>query len=527
MFFATLFPAVAGLLLWLAYRKLQYVRFEQYAHFPQHTRSMALGHLKTFGDFVKRNKPGAHPDMAIVAMNRALDRPPLMFMDLRPVGDPMVVVGDYEIADQISKASKIFPTSPPKSASLHSGYLLKHIFMYQGDEWRVLRKRFNTGFSPQYLVTFVPEILDKGLIFVKHLDGLCASQDVFSLMNLTTRLTFDVIGKVVMEADLDAQDSGGANTGSLMSLFETLLEAYNANGLDLPWWLNMRKIRKQAALSNQITDILRGIVRTKHAELHGNAKGTDNSRSVLSLALQDVKTLTPRIMDETCDQLRTFLFAGHDTTSILISWALYELSRTPRAMQAARAELDSLLGTDNNPATIRIRLAERVDLAQQMPYISAVIKETLRLHPPGGTARLIPAGSGFFVRLPSGEQQCLDGLLVYNCQSVIHRDPRAFGDTADEFVPERWLADKEPIPAAAWRPYERGPRNCIGQELANTEARIIIALVVRRYDFTKVGLGAFASNERGQPSLDEKTGQYKVTEELYTNTGKTNNIKAG
>lgn len=363
---------------------------------------------------------------------------------------------------------------------------------------------------------FVPEILDKGLIFVKHLDDLCASQDAFSLMNLTTRLTFDVIGKVVMEADLHAQDSRGANTGSLMSLFETLLEAYNANGLDLPWWLNMRKIRKQAALSNQITDILRGIVRTKHAELHGNAKGTDNSRSVLSLALQDVKTLTPRIMDETCDQLRTFLFAGHDTTSILISWALYELSRTPRAMQAARAELDSLLGTDNSPATIRTKLVERLDLAQQMPYISAVIKETLRLHPPGGTARLVPRGSGFFVHLPGGEQQCLDGLLVYNCQSVIHRDPRAFGDTADEFVPERWLADKEPIPAAAWRPYERGPRNCIGQELANTEARIIIALVVRRYDFTKVGLGAFVSNERGQPSLDEKTGQYKVTEELYT-----------
>ncbi|KAF3012434.1 hypothetical protein E8E14_011475 [Neopestalotiopsis sp. 37M] len=454
---------------------------------------MALGHLKTFGDFVKRNKPGAHPDMAIVAMNRALDRPPLMFMDLRPVGDPMVVVGDYEIADQVSKASKIFPTSPPKSASLLQRLLYvtgeTSLFSLYGDEWRVLRKRFNTGFSPQYLATFVPEILDKGLIFVKHLDELCASQDVFSLMNLTTRLTFDVIGKVVMEADLDAQGSGDADTGSLMSLFETLLEAYNANGLDLPWWLNMRKIRKQAALSNQITDILRGI---------------------------DVKTLTPRIMDETCDQLRTFLFAGHDTTSILISWALYELSRTPRAMQAARAELDSLLGTDNSPATIRTKLVERLDLAQQMPYISAVIKETLRLHPPGGTARLIPAGSGFFVRLPSGEQRCLDGLLVYNCQSVIHRDPRAFGDTADDFVPERWLADKEPIPAAAWRPYERGPRNCIGMELANIEARIIIALVVRRYDFTKVGLGEFALNKSGQPSLDEKTGQFEVTEELYT-----------
>ncbi|ETS73376.1 hypothetical protein PFICI_14981 [Pestalotiopsis fici W106-1] len=485
---------------------------------------MALGHLKTFGDFVKRNKPGAHPDMAIVAMNRALNRPPLMFMDLRPINEPMVVVGDYEIADQITKASKIFPTSPPKSAASLQRLLFvtgaTSIFSSHGDEWKALRKRFNTGFSPQYLSTFVPEILDKGMIFLEHLDELCASQDAFPLINLTTRLTFDIIGKVVMEADLDALSSGDSNTGPLVDLFETLLDAYNGDRLNLPWWLTISKVKKRAALSERMTNILRAIVRSKHAELHETAKGTANARSVLSLALQDVKTLTDSIMDETCDQLRTFLFAGHDTTSILLSWAFYELSRTPHAMRAVRAELDGLLGTDTSPATIRTRLLGRSDLAQQMPYISAVIKETLRLHPPGGTARVIPAGSGFFVRMPSGEQQCLDGLLVYNCQSIIHRDPRAFGDTADDFVPERWLADKEPIPAGAWRPFERGPRNCIGMELANIEARIIIALTVRRYDFTKVGLGEFALNENGQPSLNEKTGQYKVTEELYSVTSK-------
>lgn len=374
----------------------------------------------------------------------------------------------------------------------------------------------------------MPEILDKGFIFLEHLDSLSKTQKTFPLMNLTTRLTFDVIGKVVMETDLDAQYNDQARKGELVDLYESLLDAYNGERLNLPWWLNIRKVRRRAAVSNRITSLLQTIVRRKHAELHEKGDTAVHARSVLSLALQDIATLTPRTMDETCDQLRTFLFAGHDTTSILLSWVFYELTRTPRALSAVNDELSTLLGPDASPTAVRTQLLERAELVQQMPYISAVIKETLRLHPPAGAARVIPPGSGFNVRMPDGQQQCLDGLLVYNCQSIIHTDRRAFGDTADDFVPERWLADDASngaapgaIPAGAWRPFERGPRNCIGQELANIEVRVIIALAVRRYDFTKVGLGEFALDESGRPSLDDTKGQYKVKEELYTVSSRT------
>ena len=70
------------------------------------------------------------------------------------------------------------------------------------------------------------------------------------------------------------------------------------------------------------------------------------------------------------------------------------------------------------------------------------------------------------------------------------------------------------MPASAWRPFERGPRNCIGQELANLEARVILASVARRYDFVKVGAGEVRLNERGEPVLNEK-GQYEVKSELF------------
>ncbi|KAG4220137.1 hypothetical protein PC116_g31384 [Phytophthora cactorum] len=159
-----------------------------------------------------------------------------------------------------------------------------------------------------------------------------------------------------------------------------------------------------------------------------------------------------------------------------------------------------------------------------MKYIAAVIKETLRLHPPAATARTTKHGTGFTVRAPDGQQHCLDGMIIYNCETLIHRDPDIYGDTANSFVPERWIgqddeqstSDLSPnqIPLSSWRPFERGPRNCIGQEFANIELRVIIAVVARRYDFVKVGLGEVETDDRQLPVTTED-GRFKVKSELY------------
>jgi cytochrome P450 len=400
-------------------------------------------------------------------------------------------------------------------------------------------------------MSLLPCILDKTDIFLERLDRYASSGQEFRLLKLTIELTFDIIGAITMNVDFDAQHSESSAQGEFIRLYDQLLQQFGATDGRLPWWMYPRREFARWRLAKQIDQRLDDIIRQKHAEQlqlkrtqqEANGK-TARSRDILSLSLQDSEELTPEMLSETRDQIKTFVFAGHDTTGILMAWLFHELSRTPRALQAVRDELDELFGRDADPAVVRRKLLDDdggEELIHRMTYTTAVIKEVLRLYPPAGTARMAAPGTGFTVRTSDGRSYCLDGAILYNCATVIQRDRAVFGDNADDFYPERWLGDKSGImsaganndnennneqdasnnnrkqqyPPGAWRPFERGPRNCIGQDLATIEARVIVAAVARRYDFVKVGLGELDLDERGRPVLDEKKGQYKTKSEVY------------
>ncbi|GAB1309801.1 Sterigmatocystin biosynthesis P450 monooxygenase stcS [Madurella fahalii] len=513
-----LVPLVVAALVLLGpylYRKLRYKRRKQYAIFPQRPTSLILGHLRTLGYFIRTGKPNGHPDLAFAAMNETLGRPPLMFVDTRPLGSPMVIVRSHEIAEQISKASKLFPYSLPKTPRVY-GHMVHvtgptSILAAHGEDWKRLRRRFNPGFAPQHLITFLPCILEKSFAFLGHLDSFAQTGQPFSLVLLTGNLTFDIISSVVMDFDFGAQNVD--NPSDFIRTYQELFQTYASEQMDLPWFFTPRIEWKRRQLAKRLKNTLRTVVR--NAFTNRQTKAT-KYRSILSLSLQGVNSLTAQAVDEACDQLSTFLFAGHDTTSILLSWVFYELSRTPQALQAVRDELDELFGPDQNPSIVRDKLLSDggQDLLHRMAYTAAVIKETLRLWPPAGTARIIERGAGVKVHTSTAEY-VLEGVDVYNCAIMIQRDPEVYGVTANDFVPERWLHNAANlIPPSAWRPFEKGPRNCIGQELANLEARVVIALVARRYDFVKVGVGELSLDKAGQPVLNAK-GQFKVASEMY------------
>ncbi|KAK0716123.1 cytochrome P450 [Lasiosphaeris hirsuta] len=516
------------------FTQLRWMRFKQYGKLPQPKPSLLWGHMRALYEVMSRGKEDRHVDGVFAAMSDDLGNPPFMYIDLRPVGRPMLIVNNHEAAEQITRATKFYPWSVPKSPTIKD----------LGEDWKRLRKVFNPGFAPSHLITLLPAILDKTDIFLEHLDLYAKTGEEFLLNKLLINLTFDIIGAVLTDTSFDAQHLDPSKRGELIRLYDELVNTFDNNSSGSRWWLAPRVGWKRYRLASRIDVLLKDLIHREYAEMRKLDSGstqkktpTKKSRSVLSLSLQAWDDLTEDNVREAADSIKTFLFAGHDTTSILLAWLFYELSRTPRALQAVRDELDDLFGPDTDPKAVRAKMLAPGgdDLVSRMSYVSAVIKETLRLHPPAGTARYPLPGSGFTMRTPAGEDVCVDGLVIYNCATIIQRDRTVYGETADDFLPERWLGDTDTsaeadspavednkgeirddkkIPPAAWRPFERGPRNCIGQELANIEARVIVAAVARRYDFVKLGLGEFDVSEKGKPVVDEK-GRYKVIEELY------------
>ena len=179
-------------------------------------------------------------------------------------------------------------------------------------------------------------------------------------------------------------------------------------------------------------------------------------------------------------QIKLFIFGGHDTTATTICYLLLLLSRNPSALQKLREEHDSIFGPD--PAQTVSLLTSQPHLLNRLPYTLAVIKETLRLFPVVTSPR---AGrTGFLLTDSDGQRYPTEHCLVWSNHHGLHNNP-LFWPRVEDFLPERFLVDEgHPLHPLkhAWRPFEAGPRNCIGQELAITELKLVLVTLARELD---------------------------------------------
>jgi hypothetical protein len=181
-------------------------------------------------------------------------------------------------------------------------------------------------------------------------------------------------------------------------------------------------------------------------------------------------------------QIRLFLFAGNDTTSSTIIYVYHLLSQHPEALQTMRQEHDKVFGTDIEKAAEL--LIQRPALLNKCTFTTAVIKETLRLYPPAATMRAGRPGISITDR--HGNIYPMDHVGATILHPAVQRNPRVWPHP-DKFLPERFLVEPvhELFPyAPAFRPFEQGPRNCIGQTLVWNEIQIALVLTVREFDIT-------------------------------------------
>jgi cytochrome P450/NADPH-cytochrome P450 reductase len=231
----------------------------------------------------------------------------------------------------------------------------------------------------------------------------------------------------------------------------------------LPEFVGSCRIRALANFRKHVAS-MKGLCLELIQERRNNPiKGTDLLNAMMEGT--DPKTGSKMSDESIVENLITFLIAGHETTSGLLSFAFYYLLENPHILEKAREEIDQVLGDSNLT----------VDDLPRIPYISMILRETLRLMPTAPGFYLTPSKD----ETVGGKYNIAANEPVFCFLHQIHRDPQVWGPDADVFKPER-MADEffNKLPKNAWKPFGNGMRGCIGREFAWQEAQLVSGIPI-------------------------------------------------
>lgn len=181
-----------------------------------------------------------------------------------------------------------------------------------------------------------------------------------------------------------------------------------------------------------------------------------------------------RLSDESImDNMITFLIAGHETTSGLLSFATYYLLKNPETLQRAQQEVDDVIG----------RNSIKLEHMSKLPYIEAVLRETLRLSPTAPAFSVRPKPGTTEPIIIGGEYVVPPDTVLVCWLSRAQRDPAIYGADSYEFKPERMMGENfAKIAAGAWKPFGNGARGCIGRPFAWQEATLALAIILQNFN---------------------------------------------
>jgi cytochrome P450 len=274
------------------------------------------------------------------------------------------------------------------------------------------------------------------------------------------RLTLAAVGKTLFDAEVesDADEVGSALT-EVMNLFGYLMLPFSELLEKLPLPPRRRFLRARARLDAVIYRII------EERRREGRDRG--DLLSTLLDAVDEEGDRTGMTNEQLRDEVMTIFLAGHETTANALTWAWYLLAQNPEAEARLHAELDEVLAGGRAP--------EPEDVPA-LPYTEMVVAETMRLYPPAwalGRLALEDHEVGGYL-IPRGS-------LVLVSQYVVQRDPRFWPDP-ERFDPERWTPEaKGARPQFAYFPFGGGPRRCVGEGFAWTEAVLMLAALARRW----------------------------------------------
>jgi cytochrome P450 len=327
------------------------------------------------------------------------------------------------------------------------------LLLTDGDQWRRQRTTIQNAFT-------LDRIQGYGATMARCADEMVAGWDdgeEITLNRAFSELTLGVLTRSLFDMEL------GADASLVTEFAETLNARGDLDGVStfLPMWVPTPENRRY----KRVLSDFRVFVEELIDERRGQADEYDDLLSLLLTAKDD----DGNTMSETevRDQMVTFLFAGHETTSLALTYTFLELAQHGDVRERLDAEHDAVLdGT----------APDLTDL-DALTYTEQVIRESLRLYPPAyiifREAREDVELGGY--RIPEGTKLTLP-------QFHVHTDDRWY-DRPERFDPDRWTDGfEDSMPDYAYFPFGGGPRHCIGMRFAMLELETVLPTVAQQVE---------------------------------------------
>ncbi|XP_052175610.1 cytochrome P450 CYP72A219-like [Diospyros lotus] len=389
---------------------------------------------------------------------------------------PMVNIMEPQLIKEILLKHVIFPKQKqnPLARLLISG-----LVSLEGQKWVKHRKIIRPAFS-----------LDKLKHMLQAFD-LCCGETISKWEKMVSSPSsmgwceIDVWPDLeALTADAISRTAFGSNYEEGRRVFQlqkeqAVLAAESMRSIYIPGWrlLPTKNNKRMKAICREVEALLLDIINRRVKAMDaGDSCGNDLLGILLESNLKEIQEQgndrkLGMSIEEVIEECKLFYFAGQETTSALLGWTLVLLSRHQDWQQRAREELFQLLGSDVMPS---------FDALTHLRVVHMILLEVLRLYPPiVALVRSVPEDvSVGGLLLPAGVKLFLPAILI-------HRDNEIWGDDANEFKPERFEngASQATNGQVAYFPFGWGPRICIGQNFALLEAKMAMAMILRRFWF--------------------------------------------
>jgi len=391
---------------------------------------------------------------------------PIFWLDM--MGAPLVIVSGHDLVHELSDEKRFDKAvrGPLRRVRAIAG---DGLFTADTSEpnWSKAHNILLQPFGNRAMQSYHPSMVDIAEQLVKKWERLNADEEIDVVHDMTA-LTLDTIGLCGFDYRFNSfyRRDYHPFVESLVRSLETIMMI---RGLPLEnLWMQKRRrdLAGDVAFMNKMVDEI-------VAERRRNSDGASDKKDMLGAMMSGVDRSTGEQLDDVNIryQINTFLIAGHETTSGLLSCTLYALLKHPEVLRKAYEEVDRVLGPD-------MAVKPTYQQVTQLTYITQILKESLRLWPPAPAYGISPLQDETI----GGQYRLKKNTFVTVLVLALHRDPSVWGPNPDAFDPENFSREAEAArPVNAWKPFGNGQRACIGRGFAMHEAALAIGMILQRF----------------------------------------------